>query len=776
MPLRVLLNRGQCVPLPLLVTFALFWRLLPVSGFDATLEGKANHSTVWTTDTLTDYIELDRIKCRVRFEDGPASSQTFVLQFDHSAGLIPCLQDLTNFSTSGNVIITAGPTLSAPVGADTWSYSFTVDVKDDKEGYVEFQTRLASGAHLIDSDSLHIKGSDSLGTLRISRPDKGGGVCDLVVSKLGPATAAPGDIITYTLSYSNKVSAPKGADRAQLNDILPPEVTYVPGSATAGGTIVGNTLTWDLPDHLDEGQAGSVSYKVRVNPNPVYGQSFDNLVQIYSSEDDADYSDNSYTFTTSIAFSRPPVANSDNYGVNEDEVLIIPAPGVLANDPDPDGDPLTALLVQGPNHGALTLNPDGSFSYVPVLDYNGPDSFIYKASDGSLTSAVAIVTLTIVPVNDPPVANNDNYATDENKALAVSAPGVLANDTDVERDSFGALLLTAPSHGSIEFDFDGSFTYRPTTNYYGTDSFGYQATDGVSESQPGTVTITVRRVNRPPAVSVINPTNGTFYFAPADVVIVADAYDSDGTVSKVDFFNGTNLLAQTNLGAHFIVWTNVASGTNQLFAKATDNDGASAMSAPVNITVLERPPFLTLQGVHFNPQTGLFEEIVRISNPSQKAIDGVRVLVTNLRPGVALFNSSGKTNGISFVQTLLPIPAGGSVDLRIEYYVPNSQAPDPTLAMEVVPPAEPVPAPSGTFVPVTRRLRMEDGSFLIEFNSVAGRLYFVTYSEDMTTWKTAWPTIIGTGTRSQWVDNGPPRTECLPPAAGSRFYRVVLAP
>jgi CSLREA domain-containing protein len=97
-----------------------------------------------------------------------------------------------------------------------------------------------------------------------------------------------------------------------------------------------------------------------------------------------------------------PVATGDSYDVDEDTLLTVPAPGVLSNDTDVDGDALTAVLVAGPSRGELTLNPDGSFSYTPAANYNGSDSFTYMANDGTLDSNVATVSLTIHPVNDLP--------------------------------------------------------------------------------------------------------------------------------------------------------------------------------------------------------------------------------------------------------------------------------------------------------------------------------------------------------------------------------------
>ncbi|HXG10152.1 MAG TPA: cadherin-like domain-containing protein [Gemmataceae bacterium] len=105
---------------------------------------------------------------------------------------------------------------------------------------------------------------------------------------------------------------------------------------------------------------------------------------------------------------HPPVAVSDSYTVDEDTPLQVNAPGVLGNDSDPDDDPLTAALVSGPSHGALTFNSDGSFTYTPNENWNGQDSFTYQAGDGRGGTATASVTITVNPVNDAPIANGDS--------------------------------------------------------------------------------------------------------------------------------------------------------------------------------------------------------------------------------------------------------------------------------------------------------------------------------------------------------------------------------
>src|SRR5262249_43802681 len=106
-----------------------------------------------------------------------------------------------------------------------------------------------------------------------------------------------------------------------------------------------------------------------------------------------------------------PIANNDAYSTNEDTTLTVGAPGVLGN--DTSGGSLTAVRVSGPSHGTLTLNGNGSFTYTPAGNYNGSDSFTYKANDGTLDSNTATVNITVNPVNDAPVAVNDSYTTNE---------------------------------------------------------------------------------------------------------------------------------------------------------------------------------------------------------------------------------------------------------------------------------------------------------------------------------------------------------------------------
>jgi VCBS repeat-containing protein len=188
-----------------------------------------------------------------------------------------------------------------------------------------------------------------------------------------------------------------------------------------------------------------------------------------------------------------PQAEPDSYtvGINS-KIFTAAAPGVLKNDSDADGDPLTARLVTGTSHGELSLKNDGSFTYTPEKNFTETDSFTYKAlAGGDNTTAVTVM---LIMGNTAPVAVSDNYSTNRYLPLRIPEPGVLANDTDPSGDQFTALLVTGPLHGELVLRENGSFSYKPDKGFNGkdnltSDNFTYIANDGDLDSPPATVTI-----------------------------------------------------------------------------------------------------------------------------------------------------------------------------------------------------------------------------------------------------------------------------------------------
>ncbi|PKQ29220.1 MAG: hypothetical protein CVT60_06480, partial [Actinobacteria bacterium HGW-Actinobacteria-10] len=188
----------------------------------------------------------------------------------------------------------------------------------------------------------------------------------------------------------------------------------------------------------------------------------------------------------------------------EGHVLTVPTgTGMLANDSDVDGDVLVVELIADAAHGELLLNVDGSFGYTPDAYFGGTDEFTYRASDGAEFSNVATVAITVTPVNDAPLAQADAYTMQEDGVLDVVAGiGVLANDSDFDLDALAATLAAETAHGELMLISDGSFTYTPGPNFYGTDEFTYRASDGSLFSNVATVTITVTPEPLPPVIAL----------------------------------------------------------------------------------------------------------------------------------------------------------------------------------------------------------------------------------------------------------------------------------
>jgi|GEM_PF-1820053 len=238
----------------------------------------------------------------------------------------------------------------------------------------------------------------------------------------------------------------------------------------------------------------------------------------------------------------PPVAVADSYQTDEDVALTVVAPGVLANDSDADSDPLTVELVSDVTHGTLALSANGGFVYTPAADYNGPDSFTYRAYDGEDYSNAVTVSITVNAVNDAPVAVADSYSTNQGVTLNVPAPGVLHNDHDPEGGSLEADLVSDASHGTLALSETGAFEYTPDADFTGTDTFMYCCCDdGPNYSNAVTVTIVVEAVNEAPvAVSNGYSTTEGIALSVAAPGVLGNDTDADGNALTAHLVTGVS--------------------------------------------------------------------------------------------------------------------------------------------------------------------------------------------------------------------------------------------
>jgi VCBS repeat-containing protein len=276
-----------------------------------------------------------------------------------------------------------------------------------------------------------------------------------------------------------------------------------------------------------------------------------------------------------------PVANAQSVTTAEDTPLSIVLTGS-----DPEGSALTFSIQTQPVNGNLT-GAAPNVTYTPDADFDGPDSFTFTVNDGELDSLPATVSISVTPVNDPPVAVNDTPPAVDEGGLINGTFNVLDNDTDAEDDALTAVLVAGPTNEeSFTLNANGTFIYQHDGSDTVTDSFSYQASDG-ELSNVATVTISINSINdapvavddAPPAIDEGASINGTF-----------NVLDND-TDSENDPLTATIVTPPVNAAAFALnpdgTFTYTHDGSETLSDSFTyqANDGSPSNVATVTLTI-----------------------------------------------------------------------------------------------------------------------------------------------------------------------------------------------
>ena len=292
---------------------------------------------------------------------------------------------------------------------------------------------------------------------------------------------------------------------------------------------------------------------------------------------------NIVTVTLNIAgVNDAPMAVADNYTLNEGETLL--ASTVLINDIDLDGDALTVVKVKGTEFGELSLNVDGTFTYIHNGDENTQDTFTYYVYDGALSSNTTTVTLMISSVNDAPIAVADNYTLNEGETY--SATTVLVNDSDAENDLLTVELDSEPEYGQLTMHLDGSFEYIHDGSESTLDTFTYHLFDGELQSDTVTVTLNIESINDAPEAiaDVYNLNEGETLNATS--VLINDL-DADGdTLSAVKATEPSNgVLASFNADGTFTYIHDGGESTQDSFTYYVFDGTVESASATVVLNI-----------------------------------------------------------------------------------------------------------------------------------------------------------------------------------------------
>ncbi len=190
-----------------------------------------------------------------------------------------------------------------------------------------------------------------------------------------------------------------------------------------------------------------------------------------------------------VRLNRAPVAYDQYVQAQEDVAKAVTLTGF-----DPDTNALTYAVATNPAHGALS-GAAPNLTYTPATNYTGPDSFTFRVTDGSLTSAPATVQIMISGTNDAPTANPQSVTTAEDTAKVITLTA-----TDPEGDPMTFWIATSPAKGNLA-GTPPNVTYTPFANTNGADSFTFRVSDGVLTSTPATVSITITPSNDTPVAN-----------------------------------------------------------------------------------------------------------------------------------------------------------------------------------------------------------------------------------------------------------------------------------
>ncbi len=254
---------------------------------------------------------------------------------------------------------------------------------------------------------------------------------------------------------------------------------------------------------------------------------------------------------------------------------------VANNDSDGDNDPLVFTIVTGAVNGLFSMNADGTYQYVSEAGFEGSETITYLVCDIQNACDMATLTINVSLNNTPPVANDDEFATDEDLTLF----GDLAqNDNDSEGAELTYTIITYPAHGMIEFETHGTFTFYPNNNYSGTDSFEYEVCDPGNLCANGSVNILINEVNDSPEA-----TNSTIVTNEDNTLtddLTAQVSDFESSIFLFSLITDTQsgLLTLTTDGAFNYIPAINFNGTDSFVYEACD-EGGLCTEATLFITV-----------------------------------------------------------------------------------------------------------------------------------------------------------------------------------------------
>jgi len=279
-----------------------------------------------------------------------------------------------------------------------------------------------------------------------------------------------------------------------------------------------------------------------------------------------------------------PIAQNDTASTNEDSPGFIDESSLLANDIDMDNDLLSCYAIDSETSEGGTISvAAGMITYLPPGDFNGSDTFRYSIRDGHGATAQAVVTIDVIPQNDPPLAKDDNFTTAIDTELVIAESSLLINDSDLDGDTVEVFSADPVGSAGGSLLFDGSqWNYTPAAATTGVDSFNYTITDGALTS---TAQIHIHVDNNSP--QAIADTHTTDEDVPALIDVLANDTDADlDTLSIASFTQAPNGFVSQDEQLILYTPSQEFFGLDQFTYTVTDGKGTFSTTT-VTVTIIE---------------------------------------------------------------------------------------------------------------------------------------------------------------------------------------------
>jgi hypothetical protein len=433
--------------------------VVTISASVGTISQSGSQSGTWSWSyPTTDNADSQTVTVTATDSDGAFSTTTFDLTVLNVAPTVGA--DTDPVTVNESVTATNSGTFSDP-GLDVVTISASVgsiSQTGSQNGTWSWSYPTTDNA---DSQTVTITATDSDGALSTT-------TFDLNVLNVAPTVASDNDLVTVN----------EGETATNTGTFSDPGLDVVTITASVGA--VSQTGS----------QSGTWSWSYGTSDGPDDSQT----VTVTATDSDGAFSTTTFSL---VVNNLTPALAADNATVTANEGGIAGNTGTFA---DAGTDTVSVTASVGTVSQSGTQSGTWSWAFAATDGPEDSQTVTMTATDSD--GASSTTTFDLIVLNVPPVANDDAYGAIEDTPLAVPADGVLANDTDVGLDSLTASVTTGPSNGTLVLNGDGSFTYTPDLNWFGTDTFIYTATDDDGAADTAVVTIDVAPVNDPPTLSV----------------------------------------------------------------------------------------------------------------------------------------------------------------------------------------------------------------------------------------------------------------------------------